>query len=365
MAIHSHYDALKVARNASSDAIRAAYKSLIMNPGKGQNPGADGSSSTTKAIHDAYAVLSNPVKRADYDRWLLGRESEQIGKVEPDDAARNKRTAYRWLVYSVISVALLVTFGWIVFEDDSGENGNINTGPAEPPAVQASSSSQTESTQDAKDTAVPLESMGTPMVVTINIPEHDQVAVDAFNGTWSGINGSSGGRQTLAISSKSADSFVFRLDAKAGQGTGGVYGIAQFDNSYAHFFNEEYQCSILFTMQSGVLVLNTDSCQEYHEKGVSFDGSYRKPASVKAVPSSVAVKPKPTKPKDTPQAAVQAQKPALVNAPKLRKYSATVKDPDGNVTTIELIAKDKDAARTIIRDFRGNPKILKLKEVKN
>ena len=56
--------------------------------------------------------------------------------------------------------------------------------------------------------------------------------------------------------------------------------------------------------------------------------------------------------------------PASVNAPKLRKFSATVRDSDGNVNTFELIAKDKDAARAIIREFRGNPKVMKLKELK-
>ena len=42
----------------------------------------------------------------------------------------------------------------------------------------------------------------------------------------------------------------------------------------------------------------------------------------------------------------------------------TVKDAEGNVSEIELIAKDKEAAKAIIRDFRGNPEVLKIKQLK-
>jgi hypothetical protein len=126
---------------------------------------------------------------------------------------------------------------------------------------------------------------------------------------------------------------------------------------------------MLFTIRSGVLRLDTSSCQEYHETGVSFDGSYTKSDPAKAGLKPVTAKTKPAKPINptgvvNQPVQLQPAPVAQANAPKLRKFSATVKDSDGNVNTFELIAKDKEAAKAIIRDFRGNPKIMKLKELK-
>ncbi|MBP6534521.1 MAG: J domain-containing protein [Arenimonas sp.] len=368
MSIETHYDTLRVARDAPSDAIRSAYKSLIQKSNADHNPRADASRSM-KAIHDAYAVLSNPVQRAEYDRLLLERESALVGKGSTDGMEVRGKTSWRWLLYMAAGAALLAVVGWLGLANVAVENRTASTPQTDGTATQQGLSSQKSSVQNDAVAGIPGEPIATHMVVANSIPEHDKVALDAFIGAWKGDNGGLGSQQTLDILSKSGHSFVFRLDSKAGQGIGGVYGIAEFDNSFGHFFNKEYDCSILFTIKSGVLQLNTDSCQEYHETGVSFDGTYVKPEPAGAIGKPPPVKPKTTKPKSTSGSEPTPQQTgpapaAAVNAPKLRKFSATVKDSDGNVNTFELIAKDKNAARAIIRDFRGNPKIMKLKELK-
>jgi curved DNA-binding protein CbpA len=368
MSNKTHYETLRVVRDAPSDAIRAAYKSLILKSNAGQNQGAD-VSRPMKAIHDAYAVLSNPVQRAEYDRWLLERESALVGKGDAESMDVRENSSKRWLLYTVAGMGLLAVVGWLGLSNVAVESKTAGTLQTDGSATQQGISRQTSSAQNDAVAGISGEPSAAPMVVANSIPEHDHVAVDAFIGAWKGVNGGPGGRQTLDIASKSGHSFIFRLDAKAGQGIGGVYGIAEFDNSYAHFFNKEYDCSILFTIKSGVLQLNTESCQEYHETGVSFDGEYMKPTAADTGLKPVPAKPKPEKSKKTSGNATRPQQAepvsaAPVNAPKLRKFTATVKDSDGNVNTFELIAKDKDAAKAIIRDFRGNPKIMKLKELK-
>jgi curved DNA-binding protein CbpA len=368
MPIKTHYETLRVARDAPGDIIRAAYKSLVQKSNADQNPGTD-TSRSMKAIHDAYAVLSNPVQRAEYDRRLLERESALVGKGGIDSMDVRKNTSKRWLLYTSVGAALLAVVAWLGFSNVAVESKTASTPQAGGSATQQGISRPASPAQHDAAAGTQAEPTATPMVVANSIPEHDQVALDAFIGAWKGVNGGPGGQQTLDILSKSEHSFVFRLDAKAGQGIGGVYGIAEFDNSYGHFFNKEYDCSILFTIKSGALRLNTDSCQEYHETGISFDGTYTKPASVAANPKPSAAKSKATKPQpaagvETLPQQVDSTPVAPVNAPKLRKFSATVKDSDGNVNTFELIAKDKDAARAIIREFRGNPKVMKLKELK-
>ncbi len=75
----THYDNLKVARNAPPEVIRAAYRVLAQryHPDKNPSPGAQ---RIMKMINEAYAVLSDPQRRADHDAWI----DEQLSKNEPD-----------------------------------------------------------------------------------------------------------------------------------------------------------------------------------------------------------------------------------------------------------------------------------------
>ena len=163
---------------------------------------------------------------------------------------------------------------------------------------------------------------------------------------------------------------MFRLDSKAGRDIGGLYGVADFEAGYAHFYNKEYGCSIVFTIKSDVLQVGATGCQAFYRNRASFSGDYMRPGLIKPDPKPTAVAPKPVAAEVVVNASNNPQPetppPAVAKpVPKLRKYAATVRNPDGSTMTIELLAKDKDAARAIIRDFRGNPKVVKLKELKN
>jgi hypothetical protein len=369
MSIKTHYENLKVARDAPSDVIRAAYKAITQKFNAEHYP-SDDASRVMKSIHDSYAILSNPVKRAEYDRWLLERESAQVGKASAGDPDKVGIDTRRWLVYAAAGVALLIAMGWLVFSDNAVESQSVETNQIDGLTTQQAITSQPATVLDAGVVQASGDSQNAPMVVATGIPDHDNVVIDEFIGVWYGVKDAAGSRKTLDISLKSGSSLVFRLDAKAGKSIGGVYGIAAFDNGYANFLNSEYGCSMLFTIRSGILRLDTSSCQEYHETGISFDGSYSKsdPAKADMKPVQLKTKPaaKPEPPADDLKQPLEPQPAPVVqtNAPKLRKFSATVKDSDGNVNTFELIAKDKEAAKAIIRDFRGNPKIMKLKELK-
>jgi DnaJ-class molecular chaperone len=62
------YDVLGVARDASQDAIRAAYRKLAKKHHPDLNPGKPEAAERFKAIGTAYEILSDPEKRARYDR---------------------------------------------------------------------------------------------------------------------------------------------------------------------------------------------------------------------------------------------------------------------------------------------------------
>ena len=64
-----YYEILGVPKNADAAAIKAAFRKLAMKLHPDQNPGCKVSEDKFKEIGEAYAVLSDPEKRAQYDRF--------------------------------------------------------------------------------------------------------------------------------------------------------------------------------------------------------------------------------------------------------------------------------------------------------
>ncbi len=66
------YNALGVAPNATDEEIKKVYRSLAMrfHPDRNAAPGAE---ARFKSITKAYEILSDPVKRADYNQSVYHR----------------------------------------------------------------------------------------------------------------------------------------------------------------------------------------------------------------------------------------------------------------------------------------------------
>ena len=64
----NYYDVLRVERSAPTDAIRASYRSLMQK--HKYHPDLGGDTATAAIINEAYAVLSNSDRRAEYDAKL-------------------------------------------------------------------------------------------------------------------------------------------------------------------------------------------------------------------------------------------------------------------------------------------------------
>ena len=64
-----YYDLLGVARDASDNDLKRAYRQLAMQCHPDKNPGDKAAEERFKQISEAYAVLSDPDKRAHYDRF--------------------------------------------------------------------------------------------------------------------------------------------------------------------------------------------------------------------------------------------------------------------------------------------------------
>lgn len=62
------YRILKISRDAPDEVIRAAYKVLASKYHPDKNPNNESSARMMQHVNDAYALLSNPIRRSEYDR---------------------------------------------------------------------------------------------------------------------------------------------------------------------------------------------------------------------------------------------------------------------------------------------------------
>jgi DnaJ-class molecular chaperone len=89
--LHTHYDNLKVARDAPPEVIRAAYKTLSkkFHPDHHQNNPA--MTKTFQLISAAYHVLSDPVLRQQHDAWIEKAEARLTEEITAKNSGIEKR----------------------------------------------------------------------------------------------------------------------------------------------------------------------------------------------------------------------------------------------------------------------------------
>ncbi|MHA7113808.1 J domain-containing protein [Pseudomonas promysalinigenes] len=82
MKIRTHYDNLKVSRDAPPEVIRAAYKSLTQKYHPDRNPDPQ-AAKIMLLLNEAYEVLSDPEKRDNHDKWIRTEEWKAAHRVDP------------------------------------------------------------------------------------------------------------------------------------------------------------------------------------------------------------------------------------------------------------------------------------------
>ena len=84
MARVTHYDSLGVSRTATAEEIKAAYRKLV----KRSHPDGGGTGGLFKTVQEAYEVLIDPVRRAEYDDQLAGGWPEESVASDSESGAR-------------------------------------------------------------------------------------------------------------------------------------------------------------------------------------------------------------------------------------------------------------------------------------
>jgi DnaJ domain len=112
MRVRTHYQNLKVARDAPQEVIEAAYRALSLKYGPGSNPHAD-AARVRRLIDDAYAVLSSAEHRRRHDEWI-DRTDGRSGEACIDSSRLQTWMRDRLLLWGVCVAALvgLGLFAW-------------------------------------------------------------------------------------------------------------------------------------------------------------------------------------------------------------------------------------------------------------
>jgi molecular chaperone DnaJ len=83
IAENDYYTILQVAKTATQQEIKKAYRGLALRYHPDVNPGGKATESWFRQIHEAYHVLSDPARRDAYDQQRWYRESVTTGKASP------------------------------------------------------------------------------------------------------------------------------------------------------------------------------------------------------------------------------------------------------------------------------------------
>ncbi len=125
MRIHSHYDNLKVSRDAPQSVIKAAYRTLSQqyHPDISKDPDA---ARIMGIINGSYTVLSNPIKRKEHDTWLDFHEKDHstysTPQQEPTQEAQTssingQQSLFQKLnsTFRTVPISIWLTLGFLGF----------------------------------------------------------------------------------------------------------------------------------------------------------------------------------------------------------------------------------------------------------
>lgn len=88
--LRTHYDNLKVARDAPDTVIRAAYRALTQKYHPDKNPDDARATQVMKLINQSYDVLSDPQLRREHDDWIAREETKQRQEQQRQQPSQQK-----------------------------------------------------------------------------------------------------------------------------------------------------------------------------------------------------------------------------------------------------------------------------------
>jgi DnaJ-domain-containing protein 1 len=107
MSIATYYDILRVSRHAAPEGVRSAYRKLAQRYHPDKLQGHDDAARVMAALNEAYAVLSDPHKRALYDRSIAGAQARAAAARRVAAQPRLREPVWPWwLLFATIAFAM-------------------------------------------------------------------------------------------------------------------------------------------------------------------------------------------------------------------------------------------------------------------
>lgn len=119
-----YYEVLQVSPNADPEVIQAAYRRLMAKWHPDRQPGNSFATERTMLLNEAFEVLSDPIKRNDYNRR---REQLNVGNKGQDsimqalvESHTTNRSFFRWPYRHavVFSIFALLMVGYLLFRNE-------------------------------------------------------------------------------------------------------------------------------------------------------------------------------------------------------------------------------------------------------
>jgi len=115
MSAATYYDILRVSRGTAPEGVRRAYRSLAQRYHPDKLQGSDDAARVMAALNEAYAVLSDPQRRALYDRSIAGARARAAAARRVAGQPRLREAAWPWwLLFATIAFAM-VAIGTVAY----------------------------------------------------------------------------------------------------------------------------------------------------------------------------------------------------------------------------------------------------------
>ena len=114
----THYDNLKVSRDAPVEVIQAAYRSLARKYHPDTNGGTTDAGAIMRIINGSYEVLSDPVRRAEHDQWIAAQErsgsmrtsNREAGTGSPHSTGSEGRARSNRAEWTILNVVMTISY---------------------------------------------------------------------------------------------------------------------------------------------------------------------------------------------------------------------------------------------------------------
>lgn len=108
--IRTHYDNLKVSRDAPIEVIQAAYRSLARKYHPDRNGSTPEGEATMKVINASYEVLSDPARRAQHDQWIAAQMGSRGWETRSADRNESPGRLKKQKPWTAVDVMLTMVY---------------------------------------------------------------------------------------------------------------------------------------------------------------------------------------------------------------------------------------------------------------